>query len=73
VSLRSTGPHACVAEFDGGPELGGVTTEFRVTVRDGIATATPTPDIFQGTFDGTAEELRSIVAAVTAFCRVSTE
>ena len=47
VSLRSSGPNTCVAEFEGDPELGLVTTEFMVSVRGGMATASPTPDVFQ--------------------------
>jgi hypothetical protein len=41
-----------------------------VDLRDGIATAASTPDVFRE-FDGTADEQRQIVAAVVAFCRVS--
>ena len=70
LSLQAAGPGSCLAEFletSGGR----VTAEFTVDDRTGISTAAAHPDVFQG-FDGTAEEQRQIVAAVVAFCRVST-
>lgn len=70
VELKSLGRGVCAAEFEGGPQLGRVSAEFRIEERDGIATATSTPDVFVD-FDGTAEEQRQIVAAIIAFCRVA--
>lgn len=65
LSLRTTGPDRCLAEceFRGGAR---VTTEFVVSRQNGITSASPTPDIFVD-FDGTANELRQIVAVVVAF------
>jgi hypothetical protein len=71
VALRSSGPNACIAEFDRGPGRDALITEFYVEERDGIATASSTPDISRE-FDGTADEQRQIMAAVIAFCRVAT-
>lgn len=69
VSLRSAGPDKCVAEFVG---IGDVPliVEFTVMRKDGIVTASSSPDVFRD-FNGSAEEQRRLVAAVAAFCEVA--
>lgn len=69
ISLRYVAPGMCAAEFDAG-EDGAISTEFHIDDRDSIATAAPSPDIFMD-FDGDADELRQIAAAVIAFCRAA--
>ena len=71
LSLRALGPDSCEAVLEV-TSVGRVTTRFSVDTREGIALAAADPDIFRG-FDGTADEQRQIVAAVVAFCRVSSK
>ena len=72
VRLTSAGPNRCHADLrntDTGTLVG---AEFIVDERNGIRTATVIPDVFRE-FDGTAEEQRSLIAAVVAFCAVADE
>ena len=66
-SLRLADSGGVVAEFIIEGELASMTTRFVVTEGE-VATASASPDVFRG-FQGSAEELRSIVAAVVAFSR----
>src|SRR5262249_22514880 len=68
VELKSLGPGVCAAVFETGFQR--LSAEFQVEERDGIETAAPTPDIFVD-FDGSATELRQIVAAIVAFCHAT--
>lgn len=70
AALRATEPNACVAEFKCGDSQETLLAEFRIEERDGVTTASSDPDVLQA-FDGTADEIRRVVGAIVAFCRVA--
>jgi hypothetical protein len=66
-SLQLVDEGGVVAEFSIDGEEALLSALF-VVIDGDVTMATPTPNVFRG-FQGTAEELRSIVAAVVAFSR----
>ena len=71
VAIRSLERNYCEGEFvfDQSHEI--ISSRFRVDDSGAIPLVMPESDIFR-TYDGTATELRSINAAILAFCRVAT-
>lgn len=70
TSLRRGAPGEVLAEFNSAGGI--VAASFAVDSGVDLATAHPTPNVFVG-FEGTAEDVRRIVAAVVAFSRASAE
>jgi hypothetical protein len=67
VALRSSGLNDCLAEFDRGEGLAGLTVEFHVDSSSGLDVVTSTPYIFDE-YEGSVPEHRQLVRAVIAFC-----
>jgi hypothetical protein len=70
IALRDPTETGCVAEFEHDGDGSRVTVQFDVDNRDEITTVWPEPNVFDN-YNGTAEEVRNIVGAVTSFWRVA--